>query len=136
MNKRNKIYFSLFALIALFGLLFGLNSCSKDIGKPKPPYTLPDTVFFSKHIQPLFNTYCNVQGCHSGSFPSGKLDLSEGTAYNDLFKKDEVDTLNPEQSILYIQMNQNGSPMPPDGKLDDYYIALVLKWIQHKAKNN
>ena len=97
---------------------------------------LPDTVSFQTHILPVFRANCSIPGCHSGGSPSGNLNLSDSVAYDRLFAKHEIDTLNPPKSILYIQMNSTGTPMPPTGRLGDYEVELVLKWIQQGAKNN
>lgn len=117
----------------------GLVACTKDQSPPlpaKPASQLPAVVSFSTHILPLFNTYCNTAGCHSASNPAANLDLSAGNAYSQLFAKHEVDTVNVDASVLYIQMNSTSNPMPVTGRLSDYDVELVHRWIQQKARNN
>ena len=97
---------------------------------------LPATVSFSHDILPIFNASCSTSGCHTSPSPKASLNLSAGVAYSQLFAKSEVDTLNPEKSLLYYHMNSFSGPMPPSGRLDNCTIKLVLRWIDQKAKNN
>ncbi|MBL7815408.1 MAG: hypothetical protein JNL70_10365 [Saprospiraceae bacterium] len=100
--------------------------------------TTPTIVSFSQDIVPIFNKNCNTSGCHSGSSPAGKLNLEASMAYTQLTKKGSgyIDTLTPQYSVLYASMNATTNPMPPNGRLDNCTIELVLKWIEQKAKNN
>ena len=84
----------------------------------------------------MFNQYCNNPGCHDGSQPQGNLDLSPALAYQQLKSKSMLDTLHPDNSLLYSQMISTTKPMPPSGKLDTFYLKEVLKWIEQGAKNN
>jgi len=108
--------------------------------KPQQQITcsLPVTVSYSNDVQTIFNTQCATSGCHTGSSPTGNLNLSTGNSYAQLSKKGSgyIDTITPTNSLLYAQMNSSSSPMPPSGKLDDCKIQLVLKWLQQKARNN
>ncbi|HEY4798798.1 MAG TPA: hypothetical protein VII99_06940 [Bacteroidia bacterium] len=79
---------------------------------------------------------CSYSCCHTSPSPKASLNLSAGVAYSQLFAKSEVDTLNPEKSLLYYHMNSFSGPMPPSGRLDNCTIKLVLRWIDQKAKNN
>ena len=100
--------------------------------------TPPTTVSFSQDIVPIFNKNCNTSGCHSGTSAAGNLNLESSVAYAQLSKKGKgyIDTLTPQYSVLYASMNATTNPMPPNGKLDNCTIGLVLKWIEQKAKNN
>jgi hypothetical protein len=123
-------------------MLFFLFSCRKDKGPvPEPAAvscTLPDQVSYKNNIQPLFNAHCIDSGCHSGATPGGHLNLESSVSYAQLMKAGSgyIDTLQPNFSLLYAQMNSASNPMPKSGKLDNCTIGLVLKWIQQKAKNN
>jgi hypothetical protein len=99
-------------------------------------YVLPDTVSFSRDIAPLFDENCSTSGCHSHVGPAASLDLSDGYAYAQLWKHKEIDTVNATASVLYIQVNSISNPMPPTGRLPDRSVALILKWIEQKAKKN
>jgi hypothetical protein len=100
--------------------------------------TPPTTVSFSQDIVPIFNKNCNTSGCHSGTSAAGNLNLEASVAYAQLTKRGKgyIDTLTPQYSILYASMNATTNPMPPNGKLDNCTLELVLKWIEQKAKNN
>lgn len=52
----------------------------------------------------------------------------EGTGY--------LNTDVPNHSILYTQLNSLSLPMPPEGKLDQCSIELILKWLEQGALNN
>ena len=103
-------------------------ACKKD----EP---LPDVVSFSNHIQPVFNAHCNSSNCHSGGSPAGNLNLTAAVVYSQLFAKQEVDTVNVNASVLYIEVNSGTMPKNA-GKLSNYNIGLIQKWIQQGAKNN
>ena len=109
------------------------SGCSKDKGTIGNAFTLPDTVRFSKDIQPIFNMHCSISGCHNSISLTGKLDLSPVASFSNLFRKHEIDTIYPSQSMLYMEVN---GPMPPTGRMGDRDVAIILKWIQQKAKNN
>jgi hypothetical protein len=119
-------------------LFIGMLSCTRDIGKPKIECVTPSIVSFNQNIIPLFNQYCNTSGCHSGTSPSGNLNLEASVAYSRLTApgKGYIDTINPNYSLLTSQMNSISQPMPPSGNLDKCKLDLVFKWIQQKAKNN
>ena len=108
--------------------------CKNDKAELMKP--LPDVVSFSQHVIPIFNSYCNNPGCHTGTTPTGQLDLDDSVAYARLFARHEIDTLNPSGSWLYIQVNKTSGGMPRSGRMNDYNVKLILKWIQQKAKNN
>jgi hypothetical protein len=121
--NRNFI-FAFITLIVIAGCTFD----KKEVPEP----ALPDIVSYKLDIQPMFNSICNNPGCHSGVNSASGLNLSDSVSYNNLFIKHEIDTLNPTSSNLYIFMNSN---MPPSGRVP-YDVALVLKWIEQKAKDN
>ena len=118
--------------ICLFALATTFSYCTHNPFEKQ----LPETVSFRGDIIPIFTNDCNGSRCHSTASHVGNLDLTPDSAYIQLFKKKDIDTTNPSQSTLYLQMASVGTPMPPAGKLDDYYVNLVLKWIQQGAKNN
>ena len=99
---------------------------------------LPDKVSFSINIQPLFSSNCSSNGCHTGVIPPNRINLDSSNAYKQLMKKGSgyVDTINPPSSAIYASIISVSNPMPPYGKLSDYNVQLVLKWIQQGAKNN
>jgi len=99
---------------------------------------LPEKVSFNQHIIPLLNAHCNTSGCHSGTQPTGGLNLESSKAYAELSKPGNgyIDTVNPNNSLLYIQMTSVSNPMPPTGQLARCSTDLILKWIAQKAPDN
>lgn len=132
-------FFPKVMVVLLIAMTMTFSNCVKDQGVINKDITsnLPDTVSFSKQIIPIFNANCSISGCHVGAYPVAQLNLSASMAYDQLFAKSYIDTLNPEFSVIYIEMNSSTTnKMPPTGRLSDYDVGLVLKWIQQKAKNN
>ena len=120
-------------MIFFLGVSLAMYSCEKSVYIAPE---LPDTVSFKKNIIPIFNIYCNSSNCHGGNFPQGNFSLEPSVAYQHLWNKSMIDTLYPERSVLYAQMNGGNMIMPPSGRIDSFYVKEVLKWIQQKAKNN
>ena len=110
-------------------------SCKKKTTTPSPTQTLPTVVSFNNDIIPVFNAHCNSSGCHTGGSPAAGLNLSASVSYLQLFTKHEIDTTNASSSNLYIEVASGQMPQT-GGKLNDYNISLIQKWIQQKAKNN
>lgn len=115
------------------GLMLSIQfGCKYDEILPPPP---KDDVTFSGDVIPIFNQSCNTAGCHSGNADFAP-DLSSAHAYHSLFEGGYIDTISPENSLLYRWMNgQEGLVMPPDGA-NSFYNATVLKWIELGAKEN
>ena len=129
--------------IAVPIILIGLNgiaifSCTAKKAELDPLCNMPQTVSFANDVLPIINANCSISGCHTGSSPTGNLDLDAAVAYTKLMKTGTgyIDTINPNFSLLYAQMISTSKPMPPTGKLDACKTGLILKWIQQKAKNN
>jgi hypothetical protein len=99
---------------------------------------IPDTVSFSKNVQPILTNNCAITNCHSGPSPEGKLNLEAANAYSQLMKKGSgyVDTINPQISVLQSYLQSKSNPMPPTGNLDECSIELISQWMKQKAKNN
>lgn len=82
---------------------------------------------FAANINPLLNTYCT--GCHSGSVPSGNIDLSN---YNNV--KQQVTSGRLVGAVTHAA---GYAAMPKDaGKLSDCQITQIKKWIAAGALNN
>jgi len=113
-------------------------ACTYEKVEPFTDCKTPEVVSFKRDIQPIFDTHCNNAGCHGGNTPAGNLNLEASQAFAQLWRKKSgyIDTLNPAYSVLYASMNATSNPMPPTGKLDACTLALVLKWIEQKAKDN
>ncbi len=124
-----------FACFLVLAALTG--GCTYEQQQPLP-CVFPDTVSFRQDIQPIFAAHCTSIDCHAGLHPAGNLHLESDQAYAELSdpRSGYVDTLQPRISVLYAQMISVSNPMPPSGNLDDCTIALVLTWIEQKARNN
>ena len=122
--------------LLIVSLLLVFVACKK--GTTKVMCNTPSIVSFKNDIQPIFNANCNTSGCHSGNKAAGNLKLESANVYAILLdsKSGYIDTLHPENSILYVSMTSKTNPMPPSGKLDECVTGLILKWIQQGAKNN
>jgi hypothetical protein len=99
---------------------------------------LPDTVSFSRDIQPILAQNCSKAGCHSGIQPKGNFNLEASVAYNQLLESGSgyVDTITPKYSVVYSSLVSKSEPMPPTGKLSQCDIDLIEKWMEQDAKNN
>lgn len=122
-------------VIAILSVIW---SCTKDVGKRPVVCNTPAAVSYSNDVQKLFDQNCNTAGCHSGSSPAGGLNLEASVSYSELMQSGSgyIDTINPNYSLLYAQMNSASNPMPPSGKLSSCKLDLIMKWIQQKAKKN
>ena len=124
--------------ICIILIVITIFSCTYQKGEIYVACVLPTTVSFKNDVMPIFNAQCNGSGCHNGATDAGHLNLESSVAYSQLLNvgSGEVDTLNPQASILYTSLISASNVMPPAGKLDDCKIKLILQWIQQKAKNN
>lgn len=128
-------YIKTISVLVSSTLIVFLFSCKKQPTSPQQQNALPTTVSFNTHIVPIFNASCVSSGCHSGVSAAANLNLTANMAYSQLFAKHEIDTVTPNNSVLYIEV-QSGSMPRGAQKLSDYNIQLIQKWIQQKAKNN
>ncbi len=103
--------------------------------------TYINPVFFSDEVIPIFNQHCIY--CHSMAHTiehsiTISPYLTPSVAYYELKSGGYVDTISPEQSLLYLRVEGTtvGIRMPPFGKLSDYEIQKILGWIKDGACNN
>ena len=95
-----------------------------------PKVEVPDSVSFAANIIPIFNSSCNVSGCHSkGGIPPN---LAPADAYTSLIFFGYVDVDVPEASELYVEI--------ATGSMQQYATdqerALILSWIEQGALDN
>lgn len=133
MNRfKNLIIFSL-----AFILTAGFVSCRKDLGPIVIPPVNPAPVSFANDIQPILTTAC--VSCHDENHQY--LNLKSCCSYYELLitgtNAPYVDTVNPEQSIIYMRLMGTSLPAMPFGTpLPQNEIDLILRWIQEGARNN
>ena len=115
---------------SLFFISAVLSSCYKDVILPtvvtsKPP----QYVSFSSDLQPIFSTNCALSGCHVKG--SQMPYLSADVSYQQLLGG-FVNTIKPDQSEIYIQINGNMQVHIPNA--DDR--QKIYDWIRNGAPNN
>lgn len=122
-----KINIKLLSIIVMISSIF----CSCEYDHPVPIEVDQGVVSYSSQIQPIFDASCNGAGCHS----TGAIlpDLTNANSYNSLFANNMIDSLNPENSALYVSIT-TGSMKPYLANSVD--AAYILKWIQQGAENN
>jgi hypothetical protein len=125
-----KIYGFLAGLAML--LLFGCYKNKTVIFDTGAEITRP--VSFSQDIIPIFNSSCNVSGCHASAGKSP--DLSAANAFSSLTVGSYLNTDAPEGSSLYQWMTGKKTTPMPVGGINKDYNALVLAWIKQGAQNN
>lgn len=114
----------------LFFMSFGLCSCYKDVILPTVVSTKPaQYVSFSGELVPLFTTNCALSGCHVAGSQTPYLTADK--AYQQLLGG-FVNTIKPDQSELYIQINGNMEVHIPNA--DDR--QKIYDWIRNGAPNN
>ena len=120
-------------MIGIFAGGILLTSCTKEYVVPTV-VDVPDTVSFAANIVPIFDQSCNMPSCHTrgGIAPNLDADL----AYSNLWLYGMLDTFQADASLLYTRMNSTSKPMPPEGRLSDGVLNLVLTWIEQGAKDN
>ena len=92
------------------------------------------SVSFSQDIVPIFNSSCNVSGCHAQAGKSP--DLSAANAFTSLTVGNYLNTEAPESSSLYQWMAGKKSTPMPVGGINKDFNALVIAWIKQGAQNN
>jgi hypothetical protein len=120
--------------LLIFGIL--LISCKKETTPTGPDRG--GSINYDRDIQPIWNNRC--VSCHSGSSPSGGLDLRAGVSYSNLvnvisptYNVWRVRSGKPDSSVLYhkiIDSGIYGGKMPPGGSLSSDEINLIKRWIE------
>ncbi len=123
--KRLLIYAGLLFFVSLV-----LSSCYKDVILPAVVSTKPPQyVSFSGDLQPIFTTNCALSGCHVKG--SQVPYLSADVSYQQLLGG-FVNTIKPDQSEIYIQINGNMEVHIPDAG----DRQKIYDWIRNGAPNN
>lgn len=91
-------------------------------------------VSFTSDIIPIFNSSCNISGCHSAG--SKAPDLTVANAYNSLTNGGYINTGDPQVSELYLWMTGKKGTTMPVGGINKDFNALVIAWIKQGAQNN
>lgn len=131
-----------FLIVALSAALWIACSDDDPVAPPVGPPTVPDSVSFKNHVQPIFSARCAVSGCHVSPNPRAGLDLTKGVAYANIvnvpataFNGIRVTPGDPDNSILYLLI-ANGQ-MPAQGsRLTSVQVQTIKKWIVNDALDN
>ena len=149
------------ALLAAIGFLSACAGNGGSGGGQKPPACIPpppeQRLSFSHNIQPIFDSSCALQGCHTAGTLSGDLDLTAGRSYKQLVgvassqqpKVKRVAPGKPEDSYLVRKIigapgtisgapMPQGCPIPPPGGscLSPDNLPAIQLWITQCATNN
>jgi hypothetical protein len=131
-----------FLIVALAASLWVACSGSDDPVTPPGPGTVPDSVSFAKHVQPIYTSRCAISGCHVLPNPQAGLDLTKGAAYANTvnvpaqhFTGTRVTPFDPANSILYLLV-QDGLMPARGSRLTSVQVQIIKKWIDQGALNN
>lgn len=135
----------LWFLIAALCTTLWIAACSGDdpvAPPPAGPTTVPDSVSFKNHIQPIFSARCAVSGCHVSPNPRAGLILTEGVAWANIvnvpaqnFTGIRVSPFDPDNSILWLLLESNQMPAK-GGPLTSVQKQTIKKWIVQGALDN
>ncbi len=124
--KKSKILF----ILSLVCLSFSISSCYYDKKVQEEIINLPETISYANDIQPLWNTNCI--SCHP---EDSEPDLRAANSYDAIMGR-WIKAGNASESSLYKSLIGEAVIMPPSGKMSQYDINLVEKWINDGALNN
>ncbi len=91
---------------------------------------------YSQHIQPIFYSYCAIQGCHIYPDPAAELSLE---SYVDAtHSAGIIIPKNADASRLFLRIEGKIQPqMPPNRPpLSSNKMQAIKTWINEGAKNN
>jgi hypothetical protein len=133
-----------FLVVALGISLWMACSDSNDpTAPPAGPITVPDSVSFRQHVQPIFTARCAVAGCHVEPNPEAGLVLTSHASYGNIVNVPtqvftpglRVKPFDPDSSVLYLLV-QRGL-MPGQGaRLTAVQTSTIKRWIVQGALNN
>lgn len=142
MSAPVKILLRIVACLAVAALI----ACGGEDDPVAPddgPKTVPDSVEFAKHVQPIFTSRCATSGCHVNPGPSADLVLTAGQSHGNIVNVPtvvftpgvRVTPFEPVNSVLYLLV-QSGT-MPASGRrLTSVELAIIRKWIEDGAPDN
>jgi hypothetical protein len=100
---------------------------------PQPAISEDDALFFERSVRPLLAAKC--WECHSGESPEAGLRLDAwDTMVAGGDRGPAVVPGKPAESLLITAIHYaDGPQMPPDGKLRDQDIEVLIEWIKRGA---
>jgi hypothetical protein len=131
-----------FLIVVCAASLWIACSNSNDPVTPPGPTVVPDSVSFSKHVQPIYTSRCAISGCHVAPDPRAGLNLTKGVAYANTVNVPAVQYTgvrvlpnDPANSILYLLVQDGLMPARGD-RLSSIEVQIIKKWIEQGALNN
>ncbi|MCA9055194.1 MAG: DUF1549 domain-containing protein, partial [Planctomycetaceae bacterium] len=116
------------AVIAWIGQFANPASASEPVPST-PEIPLEQVKFFEEHIRPLLVAKCFK--CHGADKQSGELRLdSLGAMLAGGDSGASIVPGSPGESLLIEAVRYESYEMPPDGKLADDEIELLVKWVE------
>lgn len=132
-------------LIVVMGLSAWMACSNSDnpVAPPAGPPTVPDTVSFRQHVQPIFNARCAISGCHVEPNPSAGLVLTTHASWGNIVNVDtqvftpglRVKPFDPDSSVLYVLV-QKGLMPARGARLTAVQTSTIKRWIVQGALNN
>lgn len=108
--------------------------CYRDITSPgADPNGPPQNVSFSGDVIPILSKNCALSGCHD-AVPAHKPALTSDKAFGSLTTGGYINTLVPDQSVIYKAVKSGA--MPSSGPLKSSDIQKIYDWIRTGAPNN
>jgi len=112
------------ATIAVASAILCLSSCKHDLGIPAGT---PE-ICFDSLVMPIFQTSCNMQGCHGGTSEAH----FQFTTYEEIMRG--ITAGNPDQSSIYRAITGKGEGlMPPNQPLSIDNRTIIRYWILQGA---
>ena len=129
--------YTIAGLIVVVMLILIIASCTKTttVVPVNNSPAITTTVSFSKDIQPILTKSCALSGCHSGTIAP---DLTAADSYDALVNGNFVNTVTPDNSLVYLWLTGKEAITMPDGAANNpsNINALMLAWVTQGAKNN
>ena len=94
---------------------------------------LPQNVSLKNDVGPILTSNCTSSGCHD-AVPTHNPSLVPDKVYNALIEGNYVNTIDPGNSKIYLEVSSGN--MPPSGKLSANDQKIILAWITEGAKDN
>jgi mono/diheme cytochrome c family protein len=105
-----------------------------DSNSAKPCH--PDTIYYSRDVQPILNANCAYSGCHGQGSSQDGVNLSD---YNSVLTTADVRAGDLDGSDLFEVISETDPdkvmPPPPNTRLTASEIATIRKWILQGAQN-
>ena len=121
-----------YCIVVIVALTFV--GCYRDVIDPgADPNGPPQNVSFSGDVIPIFAKNCSQSGCHD-AVPAHKPALTADKAYNALVSGGYINTLVPDQSVIYKAVKTGA--MPSSGPLKAGDIQKIYDWVRNGAPNN